>query len=70
MKIGTHYKYLGHLGEGPIYILARFGQDFRLVNISDGTIIEPIELGFGLGQCIFGGERGAFTEIQIDIQAK
>lgn len=44
--------------------------EFRLVNISNGTIIQPLDLGFGLEYCIFGGERGAFTEIQIDIQAK
>lgn len=70
MKIGIYYKYGGYLGEGPIYILTKFGQDFRLVNISTGTIIQPIELGFGLGECIFGGERGSFTEIEVDIRPK
>ena len=70
MKIGTYYKYEGYLGEGPIYVLARFGQELRLVNIFTGTIIQPLELGFGLGQCIFDGERNLFTKIQVDIQIK
>ena len=68
MVVGTHYKYTGYLGEGPIYVLARFGQEFRLVNVKTGWVIPPIELGYELGQCIFDGERGAFSEIQIKIE--